>query len=78
MYRWKYSIETQWGDGTWSQGTVWACEPGCFRKLLRYLNGDDNPSDGTVVVVTSLPPMRIKRIADEAEAKFQWPEDKVA
>lgn len=78
MYKWKYSIETQRVGGTWTQGTVWACCPGDFRKLLRYISGDDNPSDGVVVVVTKGPPIRIKRIADEAEAKFQWPEDQVS
>jgi hypothetical protein len=77
VYKWKYSIETQRVDGTWSRGTVWACCPGDFRKLLRYLNGDDNPSNGAIVVVTSGPPIRIKRLADEAEMEFQWPEDKV-
>ena len=77
MYKWKYSIEIQRAGGIWCQGTVWACNPGSFRKLHRYISGDDDPSDGAIVVVTRGPPIRIKRIADEAEAEFQWPEDRI-
>lgn len=75
MYRWKYSIEVQRADGGWSSGTVWSCNPGEFRKLLQYINGELNPHNGQVVVRTSGPPVRIKRIADDVEENFSWPED---
>lgn len=76
MYKWKYSVEVQRVDGQWSHGTIWACFPGEFRALLRYLNGEDYPHTGQVVVRTQGPAMRIRRIADDAEENFNWPEDR--
>ena len=77
MNRWKYAIESQRRDGAWCHGTTWECYPSHFRALLRYINGDDNPDTGQVVVDTQGPPTRIKRIDDDVEPDFKWPEDKV-
>lgn len=77
MSKWKYSIEAQRFDGTWSRGTIWACYPGCFRELLYYINGENDPCTGRIVVKTNGPSTRIRRASDEAESDFSWPEDKM-
>lgn len=77
MYRWKYAIESQRRDDAWCHGTTWECCPGHFRALLRYIIGDENPHTGQVVVDTQGPPIRIRRIADDVEPDFKWPEDRV-
>lgn len=75
-YRWKYAVEVQKANGSWNHGTIWAVYPGDFRAFLRYINGEDNPCNGQIVMITSGPPVRVKRIEDDAEAQFNWPEDR--
>lgn len=76
MSKWMYSIEVRCVAGGWSHGTIWACHPGRFRSLLRYINGESDPCTGRIVANTNGPDTRIRRADDDAEPDFHWPEDR--
>ena len=57
-----YVIEVIRRDGTWVQGSIWACHRDNFRDFLSYIN--ELAFQHTV---------RIRRAADYLETEFQWP-----
>lgn len=74
--KWKYVVEVKKANGLWSQGATWAVHPGEFRAFLSYINGENDPKNGRVVLITNGPPLRVKRISDSAGAQYNWPEDR--
>jgi hypothetical protein len=73
--KWKYQIEVQKKNGKWSLGTIWEVDRADFRQFLAYINGENDPSDGNIMLQMVNPPVRIKHVSNSEIAQFSWPED---
>jgi len=75
-YRRKYQVQIQTIPGIWKAEAVWAVYPSDFRGFIAFLHGEcpGTLPEGQEVPLLKGPPIRVKRVSDDAAPQFVWPD----